>query len=170
MWLSLQSDIAPTITILSGGQTGADRAALDAAIDLGVPCGGWCPDDRSAEDGEIPEHYPLQPLPGGDKAARTDRNVQDSDGTLIVSFGQLQGGTLLTRQCCERHNTPRLIVDADAVTVEQAGEALAQFVEAYSIDRLNVAGPRASEAPQIYDYVYRLMQNLFSRLEREQQR
>src|SRR5579862_7217711 len=80
--------------IVTGGQTGVDRGALDAALASQFPCGGWCPADRSAEDGVIPATYPLTPLPGGGLRERTRQNVIDSDGTLIVCDGTLTGGEL----------------------------------------------------------------------------
>src|SRR5210317_1948565 len=81
------------LRIVSGGQTGVDRGALDAALTLGRVCGGWCPEGRLADDGPIPARYPLQELPGGGYRARTRRNVRDSDATLIVTFGAPTGGT-----------------------------------------------------------------------------
>ena len=149
-----------TLTIVSGGQTGVDRAALDAALDHGVPCGGWCPEGRLAEDGAIPERYPLQELPFGGYRERTLQNVLDSDGTLIVHAGPMRGGTRLTADFCAREAQPFLCVDAAGGAPEEwAGEVLA-FLRAHDIRRLNVAGPRGSGAPKLYAFAYRLVECL----------
>jgi len=92
--------------IISGGQTGADRAALDAAIELDIPHGGWIPKGRKTEDGGLPEKYHLKEMPTGSYAARTEQNVIDSDGTLIVSHGKLNGGSALTRRLAKKHKRP----------------------------------------------------------------
>jgi len=94
-------DASTMFSIVSGGQTWVDRGALDAALRAGVPCGGWCPADCRAEDGLIDACYGLLPLPQGGYAERTRRNVEDSDATLILYFGELEGGTALTAACCE---------------------------------------------------------------------
>src|SRR3954447_14624932 len=94
--------------IVSGGQTGVDRAALDVALALGIPCGGWCPRGRGAEDGLIPERYPLVETPAADASQRTRWNVRDSDGTLILAWGEPTGGTLLTVQACRETGKPHL--------------------------------------------------------------
>ena len=93
------------LKIISGGQTGVDRAALDMALQHGIACGGWCPEARRAEDGIIPEKYPLEVLAGGDYKARTRKNVQESDGTVIIYFGELRGGTKQTLNFCVRRKT-----------------------------------------------------------------
>jgi len=143
--------------IISGGQTGADRAALDAALAAQVPCGGWCPEGRLAEDGGIPARYPVAELPGASYADRTRRNVQDSDGTLIVSFGAPEGGTALTLRCCQELDKPCLVIDAAAMPIRMAFSELAAFVSRHRIRTLNVAGPRASEQSDIYPYVFGLL-------------
>jgi len=130
--------------IISGGQTGVDRGALDAALAAQFPCGGWCPADRKAEDGRIPDRYPLTPLPRGGYRVRTRKNVEDSDGTVILAPGELSGGTALTWMQCRRHAKPHLVIDAAVTTVEAAAEEVVQFIDARRIAVLNVAGPRAS--------------------------
>ena len=97
--------------ILSGGQTGVDRAALDVALELGLPCGGWCPKGRRAEDGPIPSHYPLTETPWDGYPQRTEWNVRDSDGTLILTEGEPDRGTALTRELAARHGKPCLVLD-----------------------------------------------------------
>jgi len=93
--------------ILSGGQTGVDRAALDVALELGIPCGGWCPAGRRAEDGRIPAIYPVQETESRNYAVRTRRNVRDTDGTLVLVNGPVSGGTRLTVKCADDENKPR---------------------------------------------------------------
>jgi len=130
--------------IVSGGQTGVDRGALDAALAAGFPCGGWCPAGRKAEDGPIPDRYPLAALASADYAERTRQNVLDSDATLILHFGGPTGGTLRTLQLCGQHQKPYLAIDAAAVDPEEAGARAAAFVDEHAIEVLNVAGPRES--------------------------
>jgi hypothetical protein len=98
--------------IVSGGQTGVDRGVLDAALAADFPCGGWCPGDRMAEDGVIPDRYPLMPLPNGGYRARTRLNVVDSDRTAILYYESLAGGTRLTRNLCALLKRPYVLVDA----------------------------------------------------------
>lgn len=129
--------------IVSGGQTGVDRGALDAALAAGVDCGGWCPSGRKAEDGVIPARYPLAELDGG-YPARTERNVLDSDATWILSPGRVHGGTALTARLCARHGRPCLVTDAKRTTPAAAAGQAAQFISEHGIGVLNVAGPRAS--------------------------
>ena len=127
--------------IISGGQTGVDRAALDVAIELGIPCGGWCPQGRRSEDGVIPEQYPLQEAPTSNYADRTALNVRDSDGTLILAKEPVRGGTALTLKMADRYGRPCLIVDPrDAKSVAEVLE----WLKEKNIKVLNVAGPRES--------------------------
>lgn len=138
-------------TIISGGQTGVDRGALNAALALGAPCGGWCPEDRCAEDGEIAAHYPVVPLPGAGYRKRTRQNVADSDATVIVYHGEIVSGsgTALTLKTCLSARKPYLLLDAALLSPETAAAAIAAFVRRHAIRRLNFGGPRASVVPTI---------------------
>jgi Circularly permutated YpsA SLOG family len=136
------------IKIVSGGQTGVDRGALDAALAAKFPCGGWCPSDRRAEDGPIPVRYPLTPLPGGGYRERTRQNVIDSDGTAIVFYESLTGGTLLTRNLCVGAKKPFIVIDAMQNAESTAAAAIVRFADENQIGVLNVAGPRLSGWPQ----------------------
>ena len=129
--------------IVSGGQTGVDRAALDVALALGMPCGGWCPRGRRAEDGPIPEHYPLRETPTDEYPERTERNVSDSDGTLILTRGQPDRGTALTARLARRHKKPLYIVDLTEPAADEAQRVRTWLVQ-QRIETLNVAGPRES--------------------------
>ena len=141
--------------IVSGGQTGVDRGALDAALERGFPCGGWCPAGRLAEDGPLPARYPLKALPGGTYADRTIANVRDSDATLILTSGALEGGTRLTRACCEQVGRPVITLEfppekEPTASVESGLPRLRSFLSETAAQTLNVAGPRASEWPDGY--------------------
>jgi hypothetical protein len=140
--------------IVSGGQTGVDRGALDAALDGGIPCGGWCPEGRLAEDGVIPERYPVQELAGQGYRERTLKNLQDADGTVIIYFGSPTGGTEVTLAECIARSRPYLLIDASELPVGQAARRIQQFVDLNGIKELNVAGPRASGAPEARDFAY----------------
>ncbi len=159
----LNMDRVP-VKIVSGGQTGVDRAALDAAQKLGLSCGGWCAEGRMAEDGPIPERYPLRILPGADYRARTRANVADSDGSLIIYFEQPEGGTALTLRFCLELGKPFKLVDAAEILVPQAARTLHRFVERHKIRVLNVAGPRASQSPKAYAYAYALLSAWLQRI------
>ena len=146
--------------LVSGGQTGVDRGALDAALELGVPCGGWCPADRLAEDGVVPARYPVTELHGAGYDERTRKNVEDSDGTLIVTFGRARGGTARTLEVCRELGRPVLIVDAASITLEEAVRRAVRFVREEGVGQLNVAGPRTSGEPRGYEYAYALVREL----------
>lgn len=135
--------------IVSGGQTGADRGALDAAMDLGVAHGGWCPKGRRAEDGAIPARYRVRETESAAYPARTERNVVDSDGTLIVVRGPLAGGSALTARLARARGKPYLIVDLDAGDLAGHVSAIRSWLDRHAIAVLNVAGPRASHCPGI---------------------
>lgn len=140
------------LKIVSGGQTGVDRGALDAALAQGADCGGWCPVGRLAEDGVIPGRYPLAELAGGDYLARTRKNVEDSDGTVIIYFGCPSGGTERTLEFCITLGRPYLLLDAVEVPPARAAARIVGFVAALPGSRLNFAGPRASGESRAHDY------------------
>src|SRR6266536_6417669 len=117
------------LKVISGGQTGVDRGALDAALAFEVECGGWCPAGRLAEDGTIPKRYPVMELANAGYAERTARNVADSDGTLIISNGEPIGGTRETVDRCIEMRKPYLIIDCASMSVEEAIEAATEFVK-----------------------------------------
>lgn len=132
--------------IVSGGQTGVDRGALDAAIAFGLGHGGWCPRGRLAEDGSVPSCYELQEMDSCEYAARTEQNIVDSDATLILHEGQLRGGTLLTKRIAARLGKPVLTVRIDH---ESAPETIRHWLSEVRPEILNVAGPRGSSNPGI---------------------
>jgi hypothetical protein len=134
----------PLCRIVSGGQTGVDRAALDVAIELGLDHGGWCPAGRKAEDGPIDEVYRLRPTDSPDYAVRTEKNVVDSDATLILCPGEPTGGTVLTLRLARRHVKPVLVVRPGA---RGAAKQVHDWLREHQVGVLNVAGPRESTAP-----------------------
>ena len=143
--------------IVSGGQTGADRAALDWAIEHGIAHGGWCPRGRRAEDGPIARHYRLRETPSHDYQQRTRWNVRDSDATLIFSrAAELSGGSAYTMRCAQRMGRPWLHVCPG----EERIAAIRAFLKEHAVRTLNVAGPRVSTDPGIYDYVFSVLQRL----------
>jgi Circularly permutated YpsA SLOG family len=155
------------LNIISGGQTGVDRAALDTALERGIECGGWCPAGRLDEYGKIPDHYPLKELAGGGFAERTRRNVQDSEGTVIIYFDQLRGGSAQTARICVEEKRPHTLINAAKISAESAGEMIADFVRVNGIGRLNVAGPRQSDWPEGYDYAFRALDKLVRHAEKK---
>jgi hypothetical protein len=146
--------------IISGGQTGADRAALDVAIKEGIPHGGWIPKGRKAEDGMLPDKYQLQEIPTASYSKRTEQNVLDSDGTLIVSHGKLNGGSALTRRLAEKHKRPHIHLDMNGLSTDDAADALRVWIENNRIMILNVAGPRANKDPDIYNETATVLETL----------
>lgn len=133
--------------IVSGGQTGVDRAALDVAMERGIPCGGWCPAGRWAEDGPIPPRYPLRETPAADPAQRTEWNVRDSDGTALLLASGAGPGTDVTREAARRLGRPLYPWRLDARP--DAGH-FRRWLRVHRIRTLNVAGPRESESPGIH--------------------
>jgi hypothetical protein len=151
------------IKIISGGQTGADRAALDFAIKHNIPHGGWIPKGRKTEDGTLPEKYQLREMPTGDYSKRTKQNILDSDGTLIVSHGFLTGGSALTEFLAEEHKKPYLHIDLNLLSMQEAALIINKWIQSHKLKVLNVAGTRASKDPKIYQATMDLLEKALSR-------
>ena len=149
--------------IVSGGQTGADRAALDVALELGIPCGGWCPKGRRAEDGPIDVRYPLKETHSANYRTRTEKNVRDSDGTLILTWRKPKGGTALTIRFAQKYKKPCLIVD---LSERGDPETTQEWVEANHIIVINIAGLRESECPGIYTRTVDFLKEIFDESKR----
>jgi Circularly permutated YpsA SLOG family len=142
------------LKIISGGQTGVDRAALDVALKHEIDCGGWCPAGRLDEFGSIPERYPVRELQAGGFRERTLQNVKDSDGTVVICSGEIGGGTEQTVRFCVELERPYELIDASKIPKEDAANVIATFVDSKKIAMLNVAGPRQSEWPEGYDWAF----------------
>jgi len=143
--------------IVSGGQTGVDRAALEVALELQIPCGGWCPRGRRAEDGPVPDCYPLRETPSRDYPQRTAWNIRDSDATLVLTRGSLRGGSALTVRVARREARPVLVVDLGGTPSLQPART---WLELHGVAVLNVAGPRESENPGIADQARTFLRHL----------
>jgi len=136
------------LKIISGGQTGVDRAALDAALQLGMDCGGWCPKGRRAEDGPIADVYPLAETESEKYETRTEWNVRDADATLILARGlPLSGGSALTHELALKHGKPVRVIELNSANPDAAS----RWIRESNARSLNVAGPRESQQPGIYD-------------------
>jgi hypothetical protein len=146
--------------IVSGGQTGADRAALDFAIKNKIPYGGWVPKGRIAEDGPIAEKYLLKEMPTDSYKSRTEQNVIDSDGTVIIFHGPLTGVAKYTHKMAKKHHKPCLHIDLASTKVYEAGTTIMIWISGNRISTLNVAGPRASKNPNIYDQVMEILEHV----------
>lgn len=141
--------VGKAFCIVSGGQTGVDRACLAWAIRHGVQHGGWCPRGRLAEDGEIPVRYRLSETPSARPAQRTEWNVTDSDATVIFSqSAKLSGGSWKTWEACKKFHKPVLHLCAEMLTVAESAILLRKFLQQHSVRRLNAAGPRKSQEPR----------------------
>ena len=148
--------------IISGGQTGVNRAALDVAIEFGIPCAGWCPKGRKAEDGPIDPQYPLKETKSQEYQIRTEANVIGSDGTLILTIGKLTEGTAYTAQMALKYRKPYCVVDLEK---KIKPKRVLDWAEAHKIRVLNVAGPRESKKPGIYERAKQFLQTILFRKE-----
>jgi len=153
----------PISKIISGGQTGVDRAALDWAISNGVAHGGWCPQGRLAEDGVLDPEYNLVEMENGNYRQRTKQNVMDSDGTLILNIGELSGGTLATYNFTRQLGKPCYLVQLDSDTLESDLNKLISWIRVNNVAILNVAGPSASKKHAIYSLAILFMGQLNER-------
>jgi hypothetical protein len=149
------------VEVVSGGQTGVDRAALDAARAAGLPCRGWCPRGRRAEDGQIPAEYPLRETPTEDYAQRTEWNVRDSNATLVLVRGRTGPGTAFTIERARRLRRPLLVVD---LRDDPDPAAARRWIEDETVGVLNVAGPRESQDPGIGAAARAYLERLFAGL------
>jgi hypothetical protein len=148
--------------IVSGGQTGADRAGLDVAIRWGFPNGGWCPKGRKAEDGPIGGQYLLTETPSANYLQRTEWNVRDSDATVIFTISsQLSGGSKRTAEFAEKHRKPWIHVARQATSYEEPALVLQRFVQKHSARILNIAGTRASKEPDVWQFAYETIEAAF---------
>jgi hypothetical protein len=145
--------------IISGGQTGVERAGLDAALEAGLEIGGYCPKGRKAEYGKIPERYPLIETPSGDYRVRTEKNVLESDATLILNVGRLSGGTALTEKHTRKHKKPCLVIQLE---FQNAGrvDRIRRWLAYNDIQTLNVAGCRESKSMGIYMMALKLLRKV----------
>lgn len=152
-----ENDAMVVKKIISGGQTGVDRAALDAGLRYGIVVGGWCPAGRRAEDGQIPKHYPLDELDSPEYGARTEKNVVAADATLVLNLGDLTDGSELTVQLAQKHRKPHLVIQLD----RDADPTVAtRWIRTLSVQTLNIAGPRESKRPGVYERALRFVQRL----------
>lgn len=155
--------------IISGGQTGADRAGLDFAIEVGLEYGGFVPRGRRAEDGTIPEHYKLTELSSISYAVRTKRNVREGDGTVVLSLDPiLTGGSSLTFEYATQVNKPRLHIHRAATDFSKDAFAkevgrLKDFIQAHRIEGPNVAGPRESNQPGVYAFALSVLRQYWEK-------
>jgi hypothetical protein len=146
------------IKIISGGQTGADRAALDFALENSIPCGGFCPKGRKAEDGTIPAKYPLSETESDQYDERTQLNIENTDGTLIIYQDKFDLGTELTLGLCNKIGKPVILVKSDD---EETIQIIQTWIKINKIKVLNVAGPRISNDPGVFDLTIKILRKIF---------
>ena len=151
------------VKLISGGQTGVDRAMLDFCLDHGMGCGGWCPEGRKAEDGTIDLKYPVKELPKASYKKRTAANVRDSDATVIVYDNEMKGGTLKSFEFVRKEKKSVLLLDLSVLDAVQAACLLLKFMESHKPGILNFSGPRHTEWPGGYESCYTLLQEAFGK-------
>lgn len=149
--------------VISGGQTGVDRGALDAALDLGLEAGGWAPKGRRAEDGIIPDRYPVKETPSRDYEQRTEWNVRDSDATLVLTTGKPEGGTHSTIETAHRLEKPVFVVD---LLKPHNLASISFWLDYEQVKTLNVAGPRESKVPGIRAMAMAFLKDLLVQLKK----
>lgn len=149
--------------VISGGQTGVDRGALDAALDMGLDAGGWAPKGRRAEDGIIPDRYPVKETPSRDYEQRTEWNVRDSDATLVLTTGKPEGGTHSTIETAHRLEKPVFVVD---LLKPHNLASISFWLDYEQVKTLNVAGPRESKVPGIRAMAMAFLKDLLVQLKR----
>ena len=169
-----RSTVSRLNRIVSGGQTGVDRAALDAAVAAGIEIGGWCPHDRRSEDGTIPSRYPLRETASRNYSVRTEWNVRDSDATLILVLDHVSSGTRLTADSAKAQGQPfrieYLSVDSkprlltDELSLEQRVAEVADWIRREQVQTLNVAGPRGSSRKDVYQKAFEFLSVLFAEM------
>lgn len=149
------------VMLITGGQTGVDRAMLDFCLDHGMRCGGWCPEGRKAEDGAIDLKYPVKELPKASYKERTAANVRDSDATVIVYDREMKGGTLKSFELARKENKPVLLLDMSVLEVPRAARRLFEFLGGMKPGILNFSGPRHSQWPEGYKCCYAILRHVF---------
>jgi hypothetical protein len=147
--------------IISGGQTGADQAALDVAIKFGIPHGGWIAKGRKNENGRLTDRYQLKEMPAGSRVSHAEQNLLGSDGTLIISHGKLTGGSDFVRKMAMHHERPWLHIDLSRTIAFKAARKLRLWIRSHKIEVLNIAGPRASKDPAIYRDTVEMLETAF---------
>ena len=147
---------------ICGGQTGVDRAVLDACLENNFPCGGWCPKGRLAEDGPIPEKYPLTETDSTDYAVRTEKNVLAADATVILFDGEMRGGTLLSREIADKVSQKTLLISLSKTDAATAVKEMREFILQNNFEIINFSGPRESESKQIYKKVLEILTQLIA--------
>jgi hypothetical protein len=154
-----ETRLSSYLTIISGGQTGVDRAALDWALHNKIPCKGWCPKGRLAESGPIPARYPLTETDSPELSIRTEYNVRDSQATLIIYHSIMDPGTLLTMQFCQQYKKNMMEVD---LSRESNPREIVSWITEKKIETLNIAGPRESQSPGIYNAAIGLLNEIYN--------
>ena len=149
--------------VISGGQTGADRAGLDAALHFSIPHGGWCPKGRRSEDGPISKRYKLQETEESGYVMRTIFNAEEADGTIIFAYNPNSPGTRCTVQALDEADRPYILLDLNGVPIEEAITYVVDFIRRFQVEVLNIAGNRESSAPGITDQVRRILLEAFSK-------